>query len=84
MRYAGAMDHQYTAVVKAHREGRDKVWIQNLSYNPCRDFIRVWDHLGIMDEKDSTLRNLDIKRLAVPLQARQRILKILHLSHQGI
>ena len=45
--------------------------------------IRVWDCLGIVDEKDSILLNLDIKILVVPLQARQQTLKILHISHQG-
>ena len=37
-----------------------------------------------MDNKDSTLLTLDIKRLVVPLQARKKIKKTFHYSHQGI
>ena len=46
--------------------------------------MSVWDHLGLLDKKDSTLLTLDIKRLVVPLQARKKILEVLHYSHQGI
>ena len=40
--------------------------------------------MGTVNDNDSTLLTLDIKRLVVPLQARKNILKILHYSHQGI
>ena len=84
MRDSGAVDEQYTAVIKAIREKRNKSWVQNSSNNPCKDYISVWDRLGTADENDLTLLTLDIKRLVVPLQAWKNILKILHYSHQGI
>ena len=37
-----------------------------------------------MKGKDVTLLTLDIKRLVVPMQARRKILQVLHYSHQGI
>ena len=80
----GALDEQYKEVIKASRENRSKFWVQNSRYNPCRDFISVWDRLGTADDNDSTLLTLDIKRLVVPLQAQKNIHKILHYNHQGI
>ena len=43
----------------------------------------VWDCPGTFDGKDATLLTLDIMRLVVPVNARKRILQILHYSHQG-
>ena len=54
------------------------------SKNPCREYVAVWDRLGTLDEKDATLLTLDIKRLVVLVQARKKILQVLHYSHQGI
>ena len=76
MRDHGAMDLQYTEVIKAIRENRSKAWVQASSENPCRDYIAVWDRLGMLDEKDATLLTLDIKRLMVPMQARKKILQV--------
>ena len=84
MRDSGAIDNQYSAFIKAIQENKSKTWVLNSSDNPCREYVSVWDRLGTADDNDSTLLTLDIKRLVVPLQARQNILKILHYSHQGI
>ena len=81
---SGAMDMQYTEVIKALRENKSKAWVQASSHNPCRDYIAVWDRLGTLDEKDATLLTLDINRVVVPVQARKKILQVLHYSHQGI
>ena len=78
MNDCGAVDEQYTEVIKAIREKRSKSWVQNSSYNPYRDFILVWDRLGTAEDNDLTLLTLDIKRLVFPLQAQKRIVKILH------
>ena len=40
--------------------------------------------MGTLDNRDSTLLTLDIKRLVVPVQTRQKILEVLHYSHQEI
>ena len=80
----GAMDTQYSQVIQAIRNKKQKVWVLATSDNPCRDYVSVWDHLGLLDKKDSTLLTLDIKRLIVPLQARKKILEVLHYSYQGI
>ena len=61
-----------------------KSWVLASNKNPCRDYVAVWDCLGMLDGKDATLLPLDIKRLVVPVQARKKILQILHYSHQGI
>ena len=71
-------------MVQAIREKQTKAWVQNTSDNPCREYASVWDRLGTLDNRDSTLLTLDIKRLVVPLQARKKILEVLHYSHQGI
>ena len=84
MRDYGAIDLQYTEVIKALRENRSKAWVQASSQNPCKDYIAVWDHLGTLDEKDANLLTLDIKRLVVPAQARKKILQVLYYSHHGI
>ena len=84
MRDSEAIDDQYTSVIKAIRDKRNKAWVLNYSDNPCREYVSVWDILGTADDNNSTLLTLDIKRLVVPLQARRNIPKILHYSHQGI
>ena len=80
----GAMDTQYTQMIQAIKENKQKSWVLATSDNPCRDYMSVWDRLGLLDEKDATLLTLDIKRLVVPIQARKKILQVLHYSHQGI
>ena len=40
--------------------------------------------MGLLDEKDATLLTLNIKNLVIPIQARKKILQVLHYSHQGI
>ena len=41
MRDSGAVDKQYTAVIKALREKLNKFWVRNSRDNPCRDYISV-------------------------------------------
>ena len=41
MRDHGAMDLQYTEVIKAIRENKSKAWVQASSENPCRYYIAV-------------------------------------------
>ena len=84
MRDQGDLDQQYTSVVQAIREKQTRAWVLATSDNPCREYASVWDRLGTLDNRDSTLLTLDIKRLVVPLQARKKILEVLHYSHQGI
>ena len=69
MRDSGAIDDQYSAVIKAMRDNRNKAWVLNSSDNPCREYVSVWDRLGTADDNDSNLLKLDIKRLVLPLQA---------------
>ena len=84
IRDQGALDPQYTAVVQAIQQKQTKAWVLNSSDNPCREYASVWDRLGTLDTRDPTLLTLDIKRLVIPLQARKKILEVLHYSHQGI
>ena len=44
----------------------------------------MWERLGTLDTRDPTLLTLDIRRLVIPIQARKKILEVLHYSHQGI
>ena len=69
MRDSGAIDDQYSAVIKTIQEKKIKAWVLNSSDNPCREYVSVWDRLGTADANDSTLMTLDIKRLVLPLQA---------------
>ena len=39
MRDSGAIDEQYTSVIKAIREKQNKSWVLNSSDNPCREYI---------------------------------------------
>ena len=84
MRNQGAIEIQYTQVIQAIKENQPKSWVLATSDNTCRDYVSVWDRLGLLDGKDATLLTLDIKRLIVPLQARKKILQVLHYSHEGI
>merc|ERR1712089_30118 len=84
MRDQGALDTQYTSVVQAIKEKQTREWVMATSDNPCREYASVWDRLGTLDNRDSTLLTLDIRRLVVPLQARMEILEVLHYSYQGI
>merc|ERR1711867_220020 len=84
IRDQGALDPQYSAVIRAIQEKRTKDWVLNSSENPCREFVSVWDRLGTLDTKDPTLLTLDVRRLVIPIQARKKILEVLHLSHQGM
>ena len=69
-------------MIQAIGDKRPKAWVLATSDNPCRDYVSVWDRLGTLDNRDSTLLTLDIKRLVVPL--RKKILEVPHYSHQGI
>ena len=69
-------------VVQAIQQKQTKAWVLNTSDN--REYASVWDRLETLDTRDPTLLTLDIKRLVVPLQARKKILEVLHYSHQGI
>ena len=69
LRDTGAIDDQYSAVIKAIQENKSKTWVLNSSDNPCREYVSVWDRLGTADDNDSNLLTLDIKRLVVRLQA---------------
>ena len=84
IRDQGALDPQYKSVIQAIQQKQTKAWVQNSSDNPCREYASVWDRLGTLDTRDPTLLTLDIKRLVIPLQARKKILEVLHYSHQGI
>ena len=84
IRDQGALDPQYTAVVQAIQQKQTKNWVLNSSDNPCREYASMWDRLGTLDTRDPTLLTLDIKRLVIPLEARKKILEVLHYSHQGI
>ena len=67
IRDAGSMDEEYTAIVKALREGRSTEDIKkSATTDPCRAFLNVWDNLGLLDNKDPTLITMDIKRLVIP------------------
>ena len=84
VRDAGSLDETYTAVIKALREGKTKDDIGNSTDDdPCRDFHKVWEKLGILDEKENSLLTFDVKRLVIPISKREEIMKILHLNHQG-
>ena len=70
----GALDTQYTSVIQVNRDKQTKACVLATSDNPCRDYVSVWDRLGTLDNRDSTLLTLDIKRFVIPLQARKKIL----------
>ena len=85
MRDAGSIDESYVAVISAIREGKTKKDISGLpTENHCRQYLKVWDHINVLDDKDSTLLTFDVRRILVPLSERKNLLKILHYSHGGI
>ena len=73
MRDQGALDTQYSQVIQAIRENKPKSWVLATSDNPCRDYVSVWDRMGLLDKKDITLLTLDIKRLVL-IQTMKKIL----------
>ena len=80
----GALDHQYTALVQAIQQKQTKNWVLNSSDNPCHEYASMWERLGTLDTRDPTLLTLDIRRLVIPIQAKKKILEVLHYSHEGI
>ena len=51
--------------------------------HPARLFQGVWDHLSLFDEKEDTLLIYDGNRIVIPVDARKRVLELLHESHSG-
>ena len=85
MRDAGSIDDSYVAAISTLREGKTKNDITALpTDNLCRQYLKVWDHLNILSDKDSTLITFDVRRFLVPLFKRKNLLKFLHYSHGGI
>ena len=66
------------------RKGLTKEQVLSTSENPCRDYVHVWDRLRVLDDRDSSLLTIDVNRLVVPAAQRTNIMKIIHLSHQGM
>ena len=85
MRDAGSINESYIAVVNAIREGKTKSDVTNMpTDNLCREYLKVWDRINVLDDKDSTLLTFDVRWILVPLSERKKLLKILHYSHGGI
>ena len=38
----GNMDTQYSQVIQAIRNKKQKAWVLATSDNPCRDYVSVW------------------------------------------
>ena len=71
-------------VIKALRKNRTVEDIKKSSTtDPCREFLNVWDNLAVMDDKEASLITMNIQRLVIPQSERQRLLEIIHTSHQG-
>ena len=73
------------ATISALKEGKTKGDITALpTDNLVRQYLKIWDHLNILDDKDATLITYDVRRILVPQSERKNLLKILHYSHAGI
>ena len=52
--------------------------------HPAHEFKEVWNELATIDEEDDLLLVIIDRKVVVPLNAREGILKLLHLPHVGV
>ena len=51
--------------------------------DPCHEYLKTWDNLALLDDKEPTLITMDIRRLVIPQSERKRLLETIHISHVG-
>jgi hypothetical protein len=74
-----ARDPFYRALVDGFRAGADPAKVPAL-----RAFGPVWAELSLLDDRPDTLLVYQDTRIVVPLEARKKILALLHASHSGM
>lgn len=78
-----AADRNYQEVINAIRNGKTNLTLLPPSH-PAQAYSNVWLHLSLLDDSHDTLIVYDGTRIVVPPSARQEILRLLHLPHQGV
>ncbi|TRY68990.1 hypothetical protein TCAL_13738 [Tigriopus californicus] len=76
-----AIDEEYRALLHAFRRHAD---LHSLPpSHPAHSFASIWEGISQLDQEDESLLLLG-DRIIVPAGARQEIIRILHLPHQGL
>ena len=79
-----AEDSRYQMVVEKLLEGATAEDIRRLpSTHPARKYADKWDSMTTVDDQPGTIMVVDNIQLVVPEAGRERILKLLHIPHQG-
>ena len=78
-------DDKYKEASLAVRQGLSKDDVKRLpTEHGARQFMSVWDYLGVLDDRPDTIMLYEGHRIVVPVGAQQKILQLLHLPHSGI
>ena len=78
-------DIKYKEASLALRQGLSKDDIKRLpTEHGARQFMSIWDHLGVLDDRPDTIMLYEGHRIVVPAGSQQKILQLLHLPHSGI
>ena len=82
---AATVDVAYTDLIKALQKKLSKAEVKNLpTDNGAKDYYKLWDRISLMDDKEYSLAILDNHRIIIPKKSRQKIINLIHLSHQGV
>jgi hypothetical protein len=82
---AAKEDACYKEAVKACLDGMAKDDVKKLPRgHGARDYLHIWDRVGVLDRREDTILTVDGHRIAIPQRARKTILSLLHIPHSGI
>ena len=79
---SAVLDTNYQKVLMALQS--DKKMQELSDKHPAKQFKAMWDQISIYEEGGQQLLLVDGNRIIVPQEARQEILKRLHLAHTGM
>ena len=78
-------DHAYLQAIEAFRGGKTKDDVRKLpTEHGARQFLSIWEHVGILEDRPDTVPTYDGHRIIVPHRAQKKVVKMLHIPHMGI
>ena len=81
---AAGTSTKYKEAVKAKLDGLTAEEVKQLPKDHgAREYQKWWNTIGVLDDKEDTIMIMDDHRIIVPVEARQSILKLLHVPHMA-
>ena len=78
-------DVKYKEASQALMKGLSKDDVKRLpSEHGAKQYLSVWDHLGVLDDREDTVLLFEGHRIVVPNGCQKEILRRLHIPHSGI